>query len=382
MMLLSLCLEEGLDVVVCFVNYKIRESADLEERLVEQFCNEHGMKLYKDYPVQKDSENFQMWARNVRYEFYKKVYDKEQCDYLLTGHQMDDHIENYLMSLERGSHGWYYGIPYEGYHHGMRILRPLLKYRKKQTREYCLENGVPFHDDESNFTDHYTRNRIRHLLIEPADDCQIECWLKEIEQLNRQQQEMLERFEKQYGEEIPMERFVRESRKDELIRWLIWQKDRTSSYSSQYIDDIVNTILNSKRNGYIPVYQGLEIVYEYGVIYVNEPFDGYSYVLEKPEYFRTPYFELRDSGKVIEGVTLSDDDFPVTVRNGQGSDEIRLRYGSKKLSRFFIDRKIKRKERSRWPVVVNSMGRIVFIANIGCDKSHYTIKPNLFVLKF
>ena len=41
MMLLSLCLEEGLDVVVCFVNYKIRESADLEEQLVEQFCNEH-----------------------------------------------------------------------------------------------------------------------------------------------------------------------------------------------------------------------------------------------------------------------------------------------------------------------------------------------------
>ena len=264
----------------------------------------------------------------------------------------------------------------------MRILRPLLKYRKKQTREYCLENGVPFHDDESNFTDHYTRNRIRHSLIEPADDRQIECWLKEIEQLNRQQQEMLERFEKQYGEEIPMERFARESRKDELVRWLIWQKDRTSSYSSQYIDDIVNTILNSKRNGYIPVYQGLEIVYEYGVIYVNEPFEGYSYVLEKPEYFRTPYFELRDSGKVIEGVTLSDDDFPVTVRNGQGSDEIRLRYGSKKLSRFFIDRKIKRKERGRWPVVVNSMGRVVFIANIGCDKSHYTIKPNLFVLKF
>ena len=120
MMLLSLCLEEGLDVVVCFVNYKIRESANLEERLVEQFCSEHGVKLYKDYPVQKDSENFQMWARNVRYEFYKKVYDQEQCDYLLTGHQMDDHIENYLMSLERGSHGWYYGIPYEGYHQGLR----------------------------------------------------------------------------------------------------------------------------------------------------------------------------------------------------------------------------------------------------------------------
>ena len=47
MMLLSLCLEEGLDVVVCFVNYKIRESADLEERLVERFCSEHGVMVLR-----------------------------------------------------------------------------------------------------------------------------------------------------------------------------------------------------------------------------------------------------------------------------------------------------------------------------------------------
>ena len=29
MMLLSLCVKERLDIVVCFVNYKLRESADL-----------------------------------------------------------------------------------------------------------------------------------------------------------------------------------------------------------------------------------------------------------------------------------------------------------------------------------------------------------------
>lgn len=381
MMLLSLCVKERLDIVVCFVNYKLRESADLEERIVENYCKEHGVKLYKDYPVQRDRENFQMWARNVRYEFYKRVYDQENCDYLLTGHQIDDHLENYLMSLERGSHGWYYGIPYEGYHHGMKILRPLLKYRKKQTGEYCIKNSVPYHDDESNFTDHYTRNRIRHSLIEPADDNQIEQWLKEIETLNACQKEMLERFERQYQETVSLDDFRNEVNKEELLRWLIWQKDPTASYSSEYIGDIVNTVVNSKRNGYVPVYNGLEVVHEYGVLYVLEPVEPYSYTLDEISYFSTEYFRLSDEGKTIEGVTLSPEDFPVTVRTGVSSDTIELRYGSKKLSRFFIDRKIPRRDRRLWPVMVNRGGKVIFIADIGCDKSHYTIKPNIYVLK-
>lgn len=381
MMLLSLCTKEGLDIVVCFVNYKLRESADLEEEIVENYCKEHGVKLYKDYPVQNDKGNFQMWARNVRYEFYKKVYDQENCDYLLTGHQMDDHLENYLMSLERGSHGWYYGITYKGYHHGMKILRPLLKYRKKQIGEYCVENNVPYHDDESNFTDHYTRNRIRHSLIEPADDMQIEQWLKEIEILNACQQEMLERFEKQYGETVSLEDFRNEENKEELLRWLIWKKDATASYSSEYIEDIVNTMVNSKRNGFVPVYNGLEVVHEYGVLYVLEPAEPYSYTFDEISYFSTEHFRLSNTGKTIEGVTLSPEDFPVTVRTGVSSDTIELRYGSKKLSRFFIDRKIPRKDRKVWPVMVNSAGEVIFIADIGCDKSHYTIKPDVYVLK-
>ena len=382
MMLLSLCVREGLDIRVCFCNYKLRKSADYEEELVEKFCRENNVPLYKDYPWQTEKENFQMWARDIRYEFYKRVYDEDKCDYLLTGHQKDDHLENYLMSLERNSHGWYYGIPYEGYHHGMKILRPLLKYRKRETRKYCEDNGIPYHDDESNFTDHYTRNRIRHSLIEKADDEQIEKWEREIARLNEKQKTMLERFEGSYGEEVEKEAFLREEQKEELIRWLIWQKDRSSSYSSEYINDIVKTIVNSKSNGFIPVYNNLEIVYEYGVIYVNETFEGYCYVLDEVRFFKTDYFEIRDNGKTIEGLSVSRDDFPLTVRNGRPEDTIELRYGHKKLSRFFIDRKIKRKDRRKWPVVENRNGEVVFIVNIGCNKSHFTTKADLFVIKF
>lgn len=382
MMLLSLCVREKLDIAVCFCNYRLRETADLEEKIVEQYCRKNNVRLFRLYPKQETNENFQMWAREARYEFYKKIYDQLECDYLLTGHQKDDSLENYLMSEERGSHGWYYGIPYEGYHHGMKILRPLLKYRKKDIRRYCEEYNVPYHDDESNFTDHYTRNRIRHSLIEPADDAQIEKWASEIERLNKVQKRMLERFEKEYGEEISISVFRKDPDVNDLMRWMLWQKDSTASYSSQHIVDIVKTVISSRRNGFIPLDSGLEVVYEYGVVYVHKPGNGYSYVLDEVRYFRTPYFEIKAVGKTIEGLSVSEADFPLTVRNGRADDVIELRYGHKKLSRFFIDRKIKRKDRFSWPVVENREGIVVFIANIGCNKSHFTTKPDLFMLKF
>ncbi len=382
MMLLSLCVREKLDIAVCFCNYRLRETADLEEKIVEQYCRENNVRLFRLYPNQEKNENFQMWAREARYEFYKKIYDQLECDYLLTGHQKDDSLENYLMSEERGSHGWYYGIPYEGYHHGMKILRPLLKYRKKDTRRYCEEYNVPYHDDESNFTDHYTRNRIRHSLIEPADDAQIEKWASEIERLNKVQKRMLERFEKEYGEEISISVFRKDPDVNDLMRWMLWQKDSTASYSSQHISEIVKTVISSKRNGFIPLNNGLEVVYEYGVVYVHKPGNGYSYVLDEVRYFKTPYFEIKAVGKTIEGLSVSEADFPLMIRNGREDDVIELRYGHKKLSRFFIDRKIKRKDRFSWPVIENREGIVVFIANIGCNKSHFTTKPDLFMLKF
>lgn len=382
MMLLSLCVKEKLDIAVCFCNYKLRKTAELEEKIVEQYCKDNEVRLYKLYPKQESSENFQMWAREARYQFYKEIYDQLECDYLLTGHQKDDSMENYLMSLERGSHGWYYGIPYEGYHHGMKILRPLLEYRKKDTRRYCEENGVPYHDDESNFTDHYTRNRIRHSLIEPADDSQIDKWVSEIEELNKIQKEKLERFEKGYGDEIEISVFRQDPDVNDLLRWLLWKADSSTSYSSRHIEEMVQTIIKSTKNGFIPLNNGLEVVYEYDVVYVHKPCTGYSYVLDEVRYFRTPYFEIKDQGRTIEGLSVSESDFPLTVRNGISDDVIELRYGHKKLSRFFIDRKVKRKERFSWPVVENREGIIVFIANIGCNKAHFSTKPDLFVIKF
>ena len=385
MALLSLCLKEKYDVVVCHVNYKLRKNADKEEKLLKDFCKENGVKVYTLYPHQIDNENFQKWARDVRYDFYKRIYQQLNCSALLLGHQKDDSIENYLMSMERQSRGWYYGIPYSTQRNGMTIIRPLIQWRKKETRQYCLDNGVPFGDDESNFSDKYTRNKIRHQLIEPASDQQIDQWGKEIETLNNQMDQQLSYLKEKYDfdNDIPLDEYRNEDREIRhiLIRYLMYLNDPQQVYSSAFIEDVDKQLNSTEENIFIPINETQRLVCEYGVFYICDNECNYSYVLNTVEYLQTEYFNIVENGQTIEGITLNNDDFPLIIRNYHTSDVIELRYGHKKVNRFFIDRKIKYRDRIKWPVVINSKNDVIFVPFIGCDVNHYSIKPSLFVVK-
>lgn len=58
-----------------------------------------------------------------------------------------------------------------------------------------------------------------------------------------------------------------------------------------------------------------------------------------------------------------------------------MKYGRKKLSRFFIDRKIPKHMRSLWPIVENVDGEIILVAELGCNLSHFSNNPSVFVVK-
>ena len=104
-------------------------------------------------------------------------------------------------------------------------------------------------------------------------------------------------------------------------------------------------------------------------------------ILNTIEYKDYGSFKLSRRGKTIEGVTLKASDFPITIRPVQSGDSILLRYGRKKLSRFFIDRKIPRYLRKQWLVMENKDKEIIFVPGIGCDVNHFSIQPTLFMLK-
>ncbi|MBQ1482158.1 MAG: tRNA lysidine(34) synthetase TilS, partial [Erysipelotrichaceae bacterium] len=92
-------------------------------------------------------------------------------------------------------------------------------------------------------------------------------------------------------------------------------------------------------------------------------------------------FRIEEEGKKIEGVCLAEEDFPLCVRNARKDDVIRMRFGKKKLNRFFIDRKISYKEELSWPLMVNGNGEVIFVTGLGCDVNHYCDDPDVFMIK-
>ncbi|MBO7203468.1 MAG: tRNA lysidine(34) synthetase TilS, partial [Bacteroidales bacterium] len=129
--------------------------------MVINYCLKNHIICYTTNAVHNDKSNFEKWAREARYTFFKEIYEKENLDCLLVAHHKDDVIETYLMKKERKSLGYDLTIPRSSFYFDMNIYRPLYELRKDELRNYCLENKVEFGDDETNFQPIYARNKLR-----------------------------------------------------------------------------------------------------------------------------------------------------------------------------------------------------------------------------
>ena len=161
----------------------------------------------------------------------------------------------------------------------------------------------------------------------------------------------------------------------------MWIKDKTKTSLSAKQLSKIQQLLYKKDSWEIPVKD--KILYqEYGKLDFDDGSDiSYAYEYNSLKYGKTPYFEISKTGRGVEALTLSEKDFPITIRNVKEADRITLRFSTKKVHRWFIGRKIPRKRRKVWPVVVNAANNIVLVPGIGCDIAHFSNNPNIFVLK-
>ena len=384
MALFELCQREGISLVCAHVNYHHRKTADRDEKIVEAMCRKHDVPFEVLHPVY-ESGNFQNWAREVRYQFFYEVMKKYECDGVAVAHHEDDVIETVLFQKQRGIIPEYYGIQEKTELFGCVVYRPLLNMSKKSLKEFCDENDIPYGLDETNETDEYERNRIRHHHVAHMSDSQRSKVLFEARMDNLDLQivrEMVDVMLMRYPSSFPYEVFERLSELEKIIllrKWL--QIHLRKEASSKECRDLIRQ-LSKEGNVEIQLsncvklskmYQFIEFLHAKDVLY--------SYVLEKLELIQTDYFKISESGKSTEALTLAEDDFPITIRNAQKGDVISLRFGTKKLNRWFIDRKIPRSERKRWPVVLNRHNEIILVPGIGCNCTHYSNNPTCFVIK-
>ena len=99
-------------------------------------------------------------ARQWRLSCYAKAIESG-ADRVATAHHANDNAETVIFNLARGSA--LSGLT--GITDSSTLIRPLINCTRAQINEYVVQNGVPYVDDGTNFTDNYTRNKIRHNVL-------------------------------------------------------------------------------------------------------------------------------------------------------------------------------------------------------------------------
>jgi tRNA(Ile)-lysidine synthase len=156
------------------VNYGLRGAeADEDERHCAHLCERLGVSLEVRRPARPARGNLQAWAREVRYREARALARSSAggaggaagaggvAD-VATGHTATDQVETILYRLASS--------PSRRALLGMRgregsLVRPLLRFTREETAAYCRARGLSWREDESNASDAYARNRVRHQML-------------------------------------------------------------------------------------------------------------------------------------------------------------------------------------------------------------------------
>ena len=362
MALCDMLLKEGYRFGVAHVNYHLRQEADEEEFELRNYCLIHGIGIFvKSIRENLGDNNLEAKCRDIRYNFFIDVVKNNGYDALLVAHQEDDLIETYLMQKKRKNLVNYFGIKEISYFTDVEIIRPLLKYRKKELLIYCRMFAVPYAIDKTNLEDHFLRNQIRHQVVEQMTPEERKDILKEIDSENEKLAAVFEKISKINSNKI--EDYNRLNETEFLYAIVALGRKIKSDFtiSKEQGNELRKVLLSEKPNVSLTVDE-LCFVKEYDEFSIKEDVEAcdYEYVLKEPGALDTPYFSL-DFTNGASNRNVSPEDYPLTIRNARADDAYQIKDYKKELRRLFIDWKMPVSLRNRWPIIINKDGIIIYV---------------------
>ena len=156
----------GYQLTACHVNHGLRgASADRDEAFVRAECARLNVPVKTFHPedvgASAPAHPGEDWARKLRYACFDAL-RTEGIDVVATAHTGSDQAETLLFRLARGT--GLHGVA------GIRpsrpgFCRPLLCLTRAETERICTECGQRWVTDETNDSDVYARNRLRHVAL-------------------------------------------------------------------------------------------------------------------------------------------------------------------------------------------------------------------------
>ena len=155
------------NVYACHFNHGIRgASSDSDEQFVVSLCERLGVKLVCESGHMASRRaprglSTEAWARSERYDFFCRTAAKLGA-IAATAHNQNDVAETVLLNLARGA-----GLEGAGGIPPVRegFIRPLIDINRDEIEAYLSSIGADFVTDETNLSDDYSRNRVRHIVL-------------------------------------------------------------------------------------------------------------------------------------------------------------------------------------------------------------------------
>lgn len=407
MALLSLLVELrplwDLDLMVLHCHHGLRAAADEEEALVKVWAKKWDCPfLSRKLPVKdfqkKSGMSLQEAARELRYRTFLELAEIRKADRVALAHTANDQAEEVLIGLIRGAGlGGLAGIPVK---RGP-FIRPLIRIYRSEILNHLTTNTIPFKEDLSNQDLRYLRARVRHHLLPELKKYSpnIMAQLNQTAGLLQKDEEYLQERVDQLSETVlfcsgqgtSIHRTSLAALPQALSSRLV-QKAVLNNVGglrhirAVHILSIIRAAQSSRSRGRIILPESWSARWDRDIFRIvpthsePDPVQSFAYEIDKPQevliretgeriFFKKisvpSKFLLSQKDKTRARVDFNKLFWPLKIRNLRPGDLFQPlgMKGSKKVSRFFIDRKIPKTLRSRIPLVLSG-GKIVWIAGL------------------
>jgi tRNA(Ile)-lysidine synthase len=370
-----------------YLNHNLRKDSAKEEKFVRKFCDQNKIPLHIEQMNWKEKpSNLEEVARKKRYRHLEKIAKEFGFTKIALAHHQDDLVETILLRLIRGTGPR--GLTAMQAVRG-RYIRPLLNATRSEIQQYLTEQSLPSYSDPTNESRKFDRNKIRHDLlpyIESNFNPKVRSALLRFANWAEEQNNLIDKLIQPYLELIAdkgihKEKFLQLSRElqKELLRRALLNIDPFFKLNSRSLEAILKTIKASTKlelPGYLMVecsqeriqfssktsrtgFQEIDVTgagdYQFPPAKISLKFS----VVKKAELPSLRHLAFVDAEKAS---------FPLTIRNWKKGDAFQPlgMKGRKKLSDFWIDRKVPQSKRKNIPLVLKDE-QIVWIAGQQID---------------
>ncbi|MGE3063150.1 MAG: tRNA lysidine(34) synthetase TilS [bacterium] len=377
---------------VCFkvlhMNHHERESADYEEKFVKDLCKRHSVEieLFSDDSVDSQvrrEKGFEMAARESRRRMFVDEAERFMADFIMTGHNLDDSVETFLINIERGT-----GI--RGIASNRLInkafVKPLIFLKKAQISDFLDKKRIMYITDETNSDESITRNRIRRRII-PVLDESLKNGINNFTKFFENTIGIVEMFDYIIEHDLHIVRnrnpFILDISKilyynNKLRKNLLYYILSREFYVDASLIERIDALALSKKPNISFYEKNLSIIKSYDEIRFSREagspieeraalildrereFNGYTLKIEKtdsPKEKQTGkycmYFPFEAGKEFHVRVICSKDEF---IPFGMA--------GKKRVSRFLMGMKVPLEERKRIPILVNDREEILAVGSL------------------